>query len=82
MQWLLGRHEIQLGLVTRMKRTLGVTTAWQSEGMLPKLGAQLVALDLCENEDVWPVLFQLQALSRLRLSVISSADSIADSSSW
>lgn len=36
-----------------------------------QLGSQLLELELCETGDVWQVLFQLQALRHLRLSVVS-----------
>lgn len=39
--------------------------------MVQKLGSQLVELEICETSVIWSVLFQLQALRHLRLSVVS-----------
>lgn len=46
--------------------------------MVPKLSAQLVSLELCKTSAVWPVLFQLQALTHLRLSVVEALSSSAE----
>lgn len=43
-----------------------------------KAHSQLVSLELCETVDIWPVLFQLQALTHLRLSVVEAPTSSAE----
>lgn len=81
LQWLLGCHNnIQLGLVTNMQLDADLLAAWRDNAMMPKLGSHLVTLDLCGTSDVWQALFQLQALTSLRLSVVSSTHSLADTS--
>lgn len=62
-----------------MQLEVALTARWLEFSMMPKLASQLVTLELCGTSDVWPVIFQLQALTSLHLSVVSSANSPANS---
>lgn len=77
--WLLGRHnDVKLGMCTSMTLSKGLTASWAAHSMVQRLGSRLIELELCETNSVWQVLFQLQALRRLRLSVIFQDASSAD----
>lgn len=77
--WLLGRHDnVKLGLYTSMKLSDGLAASWAAYSMVPRLGSQLVELESCETSSIWQVLFQLQSLRHLRLSVVSQDASPPD----